>query len=92
MEAGVIGCAAIFLSIIVWIWNGTRDARPVDRLVLRCALAAALLHSGFDNTLIASTAVMQFGFFAAALARARIESEQPQHRRPSSPRRAPAYG
>jgi hypothetical protein len=61
----------------------------VDQLVLRCALVAALLHSGFDNTLIASTAVMQFCFFAAALARARIESEQPQRsRRSSSPRRA----
>jgi O-Antigen ligase len=89
VDAGVIGCAAIFLSIIIWIWNGTRRARSADQLVLRCALVAALLHSGFDNTLIASTAVMQFCFFAAALARARIESEQPQRsRRSSSPRRA----
>ncbi len=93
VDAGIIGCAAIFLSVIIWIWNGTRGARPVDQLVLRCALVAALLHSGFDNTLIASTAVMQFIFFAAALARARIEAE-PSHRRPSrsspssSPRRA----
>ena len=90
VDAGVIGCAAIFLSIIIWIWNGTRRAKPVDKLVLRCALVAALLHSGFDNTLIASTAVMQFCFFAAALARARLESEQPQRgrRSSSSPRRA----
>ena len=77
VDAGVVGCAAIFLSIILWIWNGTRRARPADQLVLRCALVAALLHSGFDNTLIASTAVMQFSFFAAALARARIEADQP---------------
>ncbi len=87
VDAGVVGCAAIFLSIILWIWNGTRRARPADQLVLRCALVAALLHSGFDNTLIASTAVMQFSFFAAALARARIESDQPdagRHGRSSS--------
>jgi O-antigen ligase len=94
VDAGIIGCAAIFLSIVAWIWSGTRQARPADRLVLRCALVAALLHSGFDNTLIASTAVMQFSFFAAALARVRLESEQQQHGRPSSSprRRAPAYG
>ena len=45
----------------------------IGRLVLRCALVAALLHAAFDNTLIASTAVIQFGWFAAALARARME-------------------
>lgn len=74
VDAGVVGCTAIFVSIIAWIWGGTRQAAPVEKLVLRCALAAALVHSAFDNTLIASTAVMQFGFFAAALARARIET------------------
>jgi O-antigen ligase len=84
VDAGVIGCAAIFCAIIAWIWSGTRNAQPTDRLVLRCALAAALLHSGFDNTLIASTAVMQFSFFAAALARVRQEAPAPRHR----PRRA----
>ena len=41
--------------------------------MLRAALLAALLHSGFDNTLIASTAVIQFAWFSAALARARQE-------------------
>jgi len=89
VDAGIVGCAAIFLSIIIWIWNGTRRARPADQLVLRCALVAALLHSGFDNTLIASTAVIQFSFFAAALARARIESGSPR-RRPTSGRYAAA--
>jgi O-antigen ligase len=73
VDAGIIGCAAIFLSIIAWVWVGTRGAAPADRLVLRAALVAALLHSGFDNTLIASTAVVQFTWFAAALARARME-------------------
>ena len=87
MDAGIVGCAAIFLSIIIWIWNGTRRARPADQLVLRCGLIAALLHSGFDNTLIASTSVMQFSFFAAALARARIEAGSPR-RRPASGRHA----
>jgi O-antigen ligase len=71
VDAGIIGCAAIFLSIIAWIWGGSRTAPPAEKLVLRAALLAALLHSAFDNTLIASTAVMQFSFFAAALARAR---------------------
>jgi O-antigen ligase len=93
VDAGVIGCAAIFLSIILWIWYGTKKARPVDQLVLRCALVAALLHSGFDNTLIATTSVMQFTFFAAALARARIEAGAS---RDQTPRRragaAAAYG
>lgn len=74
VDAGIVGCAAIFLSIIAWIWGGSRRAAPADRLVLRCALVAALFHSIFDNTLIASTAVMQFSFFAAAMARARIET------------------
>ncbi len=91
VDAGVVGCAAIFLSIIFWIWNGTRRAKPADKLVLRCALVAALLHSGFDNTLIASTAVVQFCFFAAAIARARIESD-PRHRQQASRRRSFAYG
>lgn len=74
VDAGIIGCAAIFVSIIAWIWAGTRQAAPVEKLVLRSALVAALVHSAFDNTLIASTAVMQFSFFAAAMARARIEA------------------
>jgi O-antigen ligase len=79
VDAGIIGCALIFLSIIAWIWAGTRKARATDRLVLRCALVAALVHSAFDNTLIASTAVIQFSWFAAALARARMErQEQPR--------------
>jgi O-antigen ligase len=73
VDAGIIGCALIFMSLIAWVWLGTRRAEPVDRLVLRAALVAALLHSGFDNTLIASTAVVQFSWFAAALARARLE-------------------
>jgi O-antigen ligase len=76
VDAGVVGCAAIFISIIVWIWSGSRTAPPADRLVMRAALAAALLHSSFDNTLIATTAVMQFSFFAAALARGRMEGRQ----------------
>jgi O-antigen ligase len=76
VDAGIVGCAAIFLSIAAWVWFGTRKARAADRLVLRCALLAALVHSGFDNTLIASTAVIQFTWFAAALARARMEREE----------------
>jgi O-antigen ligase len=73
VDAGIIGCALVFGAIIAWVWSGTRRVSSVDRLVLRSALVAALLHSGFDNTLIASTAVIQFGWFAAALARARLE-------------------
>lgn len=74
VDAGIIGCAAIFISIIAWIWNGSRNAAPADKLVIRCALAGALLHSTFDNTLIATISVMQFSLFAAMLARARAES------------------
>jgi O-antigen ligase len=77
VDAGVIGCGMIFASLIAWVVIGTRRAPPADRLVLRAALAAVLLHSGFDNTLIASTAVMQFTWFAAALARCRLEARQP---------------
>ncbi|MFM2151007.1 MAG: hypothetical protein RLZZ187_3313 [Pseudomonadota bacterium] len=73
VDAGIIGAAAIFGAIALWVWTGTRGARAADRLVLRAALLAALLHSGFDNTLIASTAVIQFAWFSAALARARME-------------------
>ncbi|WP_270937256.1 O-antigen ligase family protein [Falsiroseomonas oryzae] len=73
VDAGIVGCALIFLSLVVWVWAGTRGTRGADRLVLRCAVLAALIHSGFDNTLIASTAVIQFSWFAAALARARSE-------------------
>lgn len=73
VDAGIVGTAAIFMGIVAWVWGGTRNAHPTDRLVLRCALLAALVHSGFDNTLIASTAVIQFAWFTAALARARIE-------------------
>ena len=73
VDAGIIGCALIFASLLAWVWFGTRRAAPTDKLVLRAAILAALLHSGFDNTLIASTAVVQFSWFAAALARARLE-------------------
>jgi O-antigen ligase len=73
VDAGIVGTVAVFGAIIAWVWGGTRGVRPADRLVLRCALVAALLHAGFDNTLIASTAVIQFGWFTAALARARME-------------------
>ncbi|WP_431268971.1 hypothetical protein [Dankookia sp. P2] len=44
--------------------------------MLRAGLLAALLHSGFDNTLIASTALMQFSFFYAAMARAKIDARE----------------
>lgn len=74
VDGGIIGCAMIFGALIAWVVIGTRRAPPADRLVLQCALAAVLLHSGFDNTLIASTAVIQFAWFAAALARARLDS------------------
>ncbi|WP_372617774.1 O-antigen ligase family protein [Falsiroseomonas sp.] len=73
VDAGIVGGALIFGSIIAWVWGGTRRVAATDRLVLRCALAGALLHAGFDSTLIASTAVMQFSWFGAALARARLE-------------------
>jgi O-antigen ligase len=74
VDAGILGCAAIFGSIVAWIGINSREAPvPADRLVLRAALAAVLLHSGLDNTLIATTAVIQFTFFAAALARIRVE-------------------
>ena len=73
VDAGILGTAAIFGAIVAWVWGGTRGVRPADRLVLRAALLAALLHAGFDNTLIASTAVIQFAWFTAALARARME-------------------
>jgi O-antigen ligase len=81
VDAGIVGCAAIFLSIIIWIWGGANKAPPSDKLVLRAALLAALLHSGFDNTLIASTALMQFSFFYAAMARAKVDiREMAPHR------------
>lgn len=73
VDAGIVGAAAIFGAIALWVWAGTRGVSAADRLVLRAALLTALLHSGFDNTLIASTAVIQFAWFAAALARARME-------------------
>lgn len=73
VDAGIIGTATIFGAIALWVWAGTRGVRAADRLVLRAALLAVLLHSGFDNTLIASTAVIQFAWFSAALARARME-------------------
>ncbi|MBK1658510.1 O-antigen ligase family protein [Paracraurococcus ruber] len=76
VDAGIVGCAAIFLSIIAWIWIGARKCPPAERLVLRAALVAALLHSGFDNTLIASTALMQFTFFTAAMARGRADMRE----------------
>lgn len=82
VDAGIIGCALIFMAIIAWIWGGTRRVAPADKLVLRCALVAVLLHSAFDNTLIASISVIQFSWFAAALARARVEQ------RDASPHRA----
>jgi O-antigen ligase len=92
VDAGIIGCAAIFLSIIIWIWSGSNKAPPADRLVLRAALVAALLHSGFDNTLIASTALMQFSFFAAAMARAKVDAREMAPQRRSHGRREPKDG
>ena len=77
--SGIIGCAGIFIALIAWIWGGSRKAPPADRLVPRCALFAALLHSGFDNTLIATTSVMQFSLFGAILARARSEAKLAVH-------------
>lgn len=76
VDAGIIGAAAIFLAIIAWIWSGTRRIAATERLVLRCALAATLLHAAFDNTLIASTAVIQFAWYHAAMSRARSERQE----------------
>lgn len=79
VDAGIVGCLLIFLAIVVWIWIGTRSTPVQERVVLRAASVAVLIHSAFDNTLIASTAVMQFCWFAAALARGRIEARRPAH-------------
>ena len=84
VDGGIIGCAMIFAALIAWVLVGTRRAPLTDRLVLRAALAAVLLHSGFDNTLIASTAVIQFTWFAAALARAGLESRAARHPAPAA--------
>ncbi|HYZ32768.1 MAG TPA: O-antigen ligase family protein [Crenalkalicoccus sp.] len=73
VEGGVIGCAMIFLAILLWIWVGTRDTPPAERLVMRAAILGVLFHSAFDNTLIATTGVIQFIWFSAALARGRME-------------------
>lgn len=81
VDAGIVGCALVFLSLIIWIWNGTKKIAPADRLVLRAGLAAALLHSAFDNTLIASTALAQFTFFTAAMARGRADMREQSIRR-----------
>jgi len=91
VDAGIVGCAGIFLSIIVWVWSGTTKVPPADRLVMRAALVAALVHSGFDNTLIASTAVMQFSFFAAAMARGRVEWRETVSRRARHGRREASH-
>ena len=93
VDGGIIGCAAIFISIIAWIWIGSRTAAPADKLVMRSALLGVLLHSGFDNTLIATTSVIQFCLFAAMLARARSEAKlathgQTAHGRGAVPHRA----
>lgn len=79
VEGGILGAGLIIVSLIAWVWLGTRRVFPADRLVLRWALAAALLHAAFDNTLIASTAVIQFSWFAAALARARLDRQEADH-------------
>lgn len=73
VDAGIIGCTAIFVALIAWVWGGSRHVPPAERLVLRAALAAILLFSASDNTLIASMAVMQFSLLAAILARGRAE-------------------
>ena len=73
VDAGIVGCTLIFTSLLAWVWAGTRRVAAADRLVMRAAILAALLHSAFDNTLIAATAVVQFTWFTAALARARLE-------------------
>ena len=74
VDGGIIGCAAVFSALVAWVVAGSRRAPPADKLVLLAAMLAVLLHSGFDNTLIASTAVIQFAWFAAAMARARLET------------------
>ena len=69
VDAGIIGCAAIFISIILWVWSGANGGPGGPVGDAGCA-ARGLVHSGFDNTLIASTALIQFCFFYAAMARA----------------------
>ncbi len=76
VDGGIVGAGLVFGAIIAWVWGGTRRAAPADRLVLRCALLGALIHAAFDNTLIATTSVIQYGWFAAALARARLERRE----------------
>jgi O-antigen ligase len=74
VDAGVIGCAAVFAAIVAWIWGGTRRIASADRVVLRCALVAVLLYGVVANALVASPAVVLFAWFTAAMARARLES------------------
>lgn len=92
VDGGIIGCAAIFLSIAAWMWWGSRKLASAERLVLRAALIGILLHSGFDNTLIATTSVMQFCVIAAILARGRAEAQQARHGRRQSSSSSGGYG
>jgi O-antigen ligase len=92
VDGGIIGCAAVFLSIAAWMWWGSRKLGATERLVLRAALLGILLHSGFDNTLIATTSVMQFCVIGAILARGRAEAQTARHgRRHSSSNSAGAH-
>ncbi len=84
IDGGIIGCAAIFLAIIAWMWWGSRSLDARERLVLRAALIGFLLHSAFDNTLIASTSVMLFCVIGAILARGRAEAQAVRHKRRQS--------
>ena len=64
VDAGIIGCAAIFLSIIALGLERREQGAAGGQAGAAGALLAALVHSGFDNTLIASTALMQFCLFS----------------------------
>jgi O-antigen ligase len=79
VDAGIIGCALIFVSIIAWLWTGTARLAPQEKTVLRASLLPALLFCATDNTLIAGMGVVLFIWYTAAMARSRAEQSARPH-------------
>lgn len=76
VDGGYFGLGLLILTMAVWAFRWTRNARSTDRFILRAVFICFAFHSFTDNTLIAATASVLFAWVSAVFARGELEREE----------------
>ena len=64
-EGGLFGTALLILLMGMWVYRGAKHLPSAQRWLMRVVFIAFAVHSGTDNTLIATTSSVMFIWTAA---------------------------